>query len=457
MASTATATAPRPTVRALSCPNCGGTIALRAAGSTVSIVCEHCSSTLDATRPDLAVIVRANQALRRPPIALGTRGTLNGIAWEIVGYQERTDSEVSWGEYLLFNPYEGYAFLTDDGRRFSLGRLLAAMPQAASNGLSWDGRDFARFGWTYWVRTTFVVGEFYWRAKAGDRVQETDYVRPGAMLACEETGNERSWTQTVMQDWGVAERAFGLEPRRANYAGTPAPHEPSPYRRAYRDALMVAALALAACLVIAIGTAGSSRVLQRDLAIPLDERAHSTVLGPIVVTGAREKVKIVGRAGNLDNMWLDLDYSLVNRATQASYDAYGTAEYYHGRDSDGAWSEGNSAPTTGMAAIPQGTYDLVVEATAHRWIDPKAPSYTQSMFDPQTMSLGGAPAAPTLPVSISVDRGGGFAGPFWLALFAILAWPFIAWIRHKSFEQRRLAPVTASSDDDDDDSSWGDD
>ena len=441
------------TVRPLNCPNCGGTIALRAAGSSVSIVCEHCGSTLDATRPDLALIVQANQAMHRPPIALGTRGTLDSIAWEVVGYQERSDGEIGWSEYLVFNPYEGYAFLIDDGRRFSLGRLMTLMPGVSFTGLTHLGRDFARFGDTYPVTTHFVVGEFYWRVRAGDVASETDYVTPGTMLVCEETGNERTWTQAEMLGWGVAERAFGIAPRVANDNGTPAPHEASPYRTAMRDALMIAALAFAACLVIAIGTAGSSRVLDRSLTVPLDGRTQTTVLGPVDVPGAREKVHIAGRAGNLDNMWVDLDYSLVNRRTQQSYDAYGVAEHYHGSDSDGPWDEGSTAPDTGLASIPNGTYDLVVEASAHRWVDPKA---STGVFDSAPVADPGA----TVPVAITVDRGGGFAGPFFLAILAIGIWPLIAWGRHRGFEKRRLAPVTgggSSSDDDDSGSSWSDD
>ena len=175
------------------------------------------------------------------------------------------------------------------------------------------------------------------------------------------------------------------------------------------------------------------------------------MLGPIPVDVPREKVRIQGRAGGLDNMWVDLDYSLVERQSQQSYDAYGTAEYYHGRDSDGSWSEGNAEPTTGLAAIPRGTYDLVVEASAHRWVDPKAQasSYT-SIFG--TGSVVPEDTSATLPVTITVDRGGGFAGPFWLALIAILVWPLIAWSRHKTFEARRNA-VAGSGDDDD----WDDD
>ena len=50
-------------VRALSCPACGGTIALRAAGYTVTLACEYCGTLIDATDPaarypDMAAVVR---------------------------------------------------------------------------------------------------------------------------------------------------------------------------------------------------------------------------------------------------------------------------------------------------------------------------------------------------------------------------------------------------------------
>src|SRR3954447_3313474 len=94
-------TAPPPsTVKPVNCPNCGGTVNIRVAGITVSVICSHCGSTLDATSPDLQVIARADEALKTSEIPLGTRGTLRGKTWEVVGYMERTDEEIGWAEYL---------------------------------------------------------------------------------------------------------------------------------------------------------------------------------------------------------------------------------------------------------------------------------------------------------------------------------------------------------------------
>ena len=52
------------------------------------------------------------------------------------------------------------------------------------------------------------------------------------------------------------------------------------------------------------------------------------------------------------------------QASQESFDAYATAEHYHGRDSDGDWSEGDASPRVRLASIPRGRYQLVVEVAA---------------------------------------------------------------------------------------------
>ena len=62
-------------VRALSCPACGGTIALRSAGYTVTLACEYCGTLIDATDPAARIITRYNEMQASLAIPLGTRGT----------------------------------------------------------------------------------------------------------------------------------------------------------------------------------------------------------------------------------------------------------------------------------------------------------------------------------------------------------------------------------------------
>ncbi|QDZ08278.1 DUF4178 domain-containing protein [Sphingomonas panacisoli] len=450
---------PPSTVKPVNCPNCGGTVDIRVAGTTVSVICSHCGSTLDATSPDLQVIAKADQALKTPEIPLGTRGVLKGKTWEVVGYQERTDEEVTWAEYLLFNPYEGYAFLVDDGRRFNLGFLLDKLPTSHWGlGLSVDGLNVSRFGDPYPVHTIFVVGEFYWRVQVGETVEETDYVTPGTMLACEDYQGERTWTRLDMLDWGEAEAAFGIAPRRKEYSH-PAPHERSPFKAQLFEAWVIGLIAAVTLFVIS-GMAGSQqRIATSSIDAVLDGPEKTLVIKDVVLPPGRNRVEIDAEASSLDNSWVDLDYSLTDQKTQDSIDSYGTAEYYSGSDSDGPWTEGDRRPTTDFSSIPGGKYDVVVTVSAHKWNGAGASSSTPvtdtSLMGGHGFADGGwgssSTGGVTVPVTVTVDRGGLFGGNVVLGLLLILIWPIIVLFRHLGFEKRRKAVLSSGSDDDDDD------
>lgn len=432
-------------VKALNCTNCGGTLSLRAAGYTVSMVCEHCGATLDTTDPELRIIARATAAITRPPIALGKRGVLRGETWEVVGYLERSDGEESWSEYLLFNPYRGYGWLIDDGRRFSYGFLLDSLPDIDGTRIIVDtGRGFDWDAGPYSVEVSFVVGEFYWRVAVGERVRVTDYARPGAMVSCEENGSERTWSKLDLLDWGEAERAFGVEPRRPN-SDAPSPHEPSPWRDRMVESLIIAAVA--AVTLIIISTMGSrvDRLASVNTEVGLEGGPRTVVIHDINIPQRSSAIGISAQSDQLDNDWIDLDYSLVDKRTQESFDSYGLAERYSGSDSDGSWSEGDTRPKTRLSSIPPGTYDLVVELAAHRWVANSSPSF----FGPTVPDANPVP----IPVTIKVDRGGVFGGNIILGLILIMIWPAITAWRHFSFEKRR----TGSDAGDDDDDDWGDD
>jgi hypothetical protein len=446
---------PPSTVRPVNCPNCGGTVNIRAQGITVSVICEHCGSTLDATSPDLQVIGKANEALQTPEIPLGTRGVINGRTWEVIGYMQRTDEEVGWAEYLLFSPYEGYAFLVDDGRRFSLGLLLDKLPTSnGSMGLTAGGLKFSRFGDPYPVRVTFVVGEFYWRVAVGETVEETDYVTPGTMLACEDYQGERTWTRLDMLDWGEAENAFGISKRRREYSN-PAPHERSPFKSQLFESWVIGIIA-AFTLFLVSGMAGSQqRVATATTDAVLDGPEKTLVIKDVVLPPGRSRVEIDADASTLDNSWVELDYSLTDQKTQDSIDSYGTAEFYSGSDSDGQWTEGDRRPNVDLSSIPGGRYDLVVTLSAHKWngSGSSAPVPDASLMGGHGFADGGwgsGTGGVTVPVTVTVDRGGLFGGNILLGLLVILIWPIIVVFRHLGFEKRRRAPITGGSDDDDD-------
>jgi hypothetical protein len=145
----------------------------------MTVVCPQCLTVLDASTPLLQVLqkIETEQGRRTPMIPLGSRGTWQNAAWEVIGFQTRAvveDGETfEWEEYLLFNPYKGFRYLTQYDGHWNFVTPLEAMPQSPTQrGLFpvfYDGLVYKHFSGGQ-ATTTFVLGEFPWRVKVGEQV-----------------------------------------------------------------------------------------------------------------------------------------------------------------------------------------------------------------------------------------------------------------------------------------------
>ena len=349
--------------KTITCPNCGGAIAIKAAGYTVTLVCQYCSSVLDVANPDVQVITAYNEAAGALDIPLGTRGTIKEIEWEVIGYLQRSDDEVTWDEYLLFNPYAGYRWLIYSEGDWTFGTMLTNPPSAyAASGTTYKRTHYSQPYEPATATTNYVLGEFYWRVQAGDAALATQFVSHSSSLSLEQTESETNWTYIEPMPPG-AMAGFGL----ADVAADPeAPSGviPSGYLGLMWKMAGVAAILLFV-LTFVFGTTGPE--VTQSFALTLEKPSQTFTIGSITVNRSFSAVSIDASADGIVNKWVDLDYSLVNRATQQSIDANGVIEYYEGSDSDGAWSEGGRSTNTMFASVPRGTYDLVVDAEAHNW------------------------------------------------------------------------------------------
>jgi hypothetical protein len=435
--------------KALSCPSCGGTLSLKAAGYTVSIACVYCGSILDVDNDDVRLITEYHQQAAELEIPLGTRGRLKGVEWEAIGYVERSEGGAyPWSEYLLFNPYHGYRWLITNGRGWSFGEMLTRTPGAGRGSLSLDGEDYAPFFREGRAQVDYVLGEFYWRVRVGEQVVTDDWVRPGFMLSREQNAQEVSWTLSQLLSPKEIGDAFGVRAPRNPWP--PLPHQPSPYvgeiKKLFRTGFAAAIFILLLLVVMGSG----STLLRGTLAYSLDGVTRNATLGPITVTRPYQLIAIDADARALENAWIDLDYALVDRKTQASYEAYGLAERYSGRDSDGTWSEGSRGTTIKLAAVPAGTYDLVVDYSAQQW---NGGSSANAGF-------AAAPAAWQPEISVRVSSGNFFFSNSLIAIIFLLLPLFFFLVRHVKFEQARqdesdvgrtgMAKLLTSSEDDDD-------
>ena len=427
----------------------------------MTVACQYCGSILDVANPDVRLIKEFHEAAAELEIPLGTRGTLKGVEWEVIGYQGRSEGgSYPWEEYLLFNPYQGYRWLVTNGRGWSFAEQLTRAPSWDINQLVLDGERYQAFFTDGSAQVDYVLGEFYWRVQVGEEVATDDYVRPGFMLSREANAQEVSWSLSTLLEPKEIEGAFGVEAPRNPWP--PLPHQPSPYRRTLKTGFKVALAGLVLLLLLTFLFSGGPSLFRGTVPLSLDGREKNVTLGPVTVTRPYQLVSIRAVAPRLENAWVDLDYALVNRQTQESYQAYGLAERYSGQDSDGPWTEGSRGATVKLAAVPRGTYDLVVDYTGNRLggspMTNDIPSWNTGGGKD---GFGDGAGRDTEEMSIEVGQAQVFVSNFILALLLLfLPLIFIFW-RHLKFEKDRqaesdvgpsgLAAMFESSDDDEED------
>ncbi len=359
--------------KSISCPNCGGPVQLRGFAHTLSVVCPQCLSVLDATTPEVEILQKFQGKTQiKPTIPLGTRGKINGTQYEVIGFQVRqvADGEdtYSWDEYLLFNPYKGFRYLTEYNGHWNFVQVLTALPvptrARGKPAIHFNSKLYLAFD-SMTARTVYVLGEFPWRIQTGDPVACQDFVAPPAMLSSESTGGEVTWSLAEYMTGAQIWQAFKLP-------GSPPPtygifaNQPSPYGgsigSSWRTWLWLN-VALAA-LVFFFMIFSPGRVAFSDHyaysqggTYPQSLKGDSAFVTPTFQLDGRESNVELNIHTDLDNNWAYFNFALINDQTGQTFDFGREVSYYH--DSDG--SEGSRNNSVIVPSVPSGQYYLRVE------------------------------------------------------------------------------------------------
>jgi len=424
-------------VGALKCRNCGAPLVIRAAGQSQSVVCGSCGSIADATDPNVAILQQAKKTERiTPKIPLAASGDWHGARYEVVGFQRRTitvdGTDYSWDEYVLFNPQQGFRYLSEYDGHWTDIAVIDEKPKGGGGGQKdvreLNGRAFKHFQEAE-ARTTFVLGEFPWVVRVGERVRTNDYTAPPFLLSSEGTGKETTWSLGTYVKGDALWRAFSVAGEAPKPVGVYV-NQPSPFaekRGAYWGMFtVVVALVIVAALVRA--TTSGRPVFDGQYVFDPTLSNPAFVTDPFTLDGRPSSVKLSFNT-NLTNNWMYLNLALINQDTNVALDFGREVEYYYGVEDGEPWNSGSQRGSVVVPTVPAGRYYLRVE--------------------PEGDATRPTPVA----YSIRIERD---TPVWWLygGALGLLALPplWITW-RHYGFEQRRWAESDygGGSDDDGDD------
>ena len=205
--------------RQFNCPNCGTTLTVTLATSQ-SMTCAACRSLIDLSTGIGSELKHALQDEPvQPLIALGRSGRLQGVDWQVVGFQHRMghepadpDEHFGWEEYLLFNSQRGFIFLIDSTEGWSVVKPATGAPVLSDQGrtATYLGKRY-QLKENYQAETTYALGEFYWRVTRGQKTSNSDFAAAANLLSGEQSTSELVWSVGSKIDSDLVAKAFQLE------------------------------------------------------------------------------------------------------------------------------------------------------------------------------------------------------------------------------------------------------
>ena len=203
--------------QSFSCPSCGAALEVKLTSSK-SLVCPSCHSVIDISQGVGAALKTAVQDEPVAPlIALGSTGQLQGVSWQVVGFQHRMGHEpgddewFGWDEYLLYNRQRGFVFLVDSTEGWSLLKPATGAPQVgAGTRADYLGKSYS-LKESYQSQVEYVAGEFYWQVQRGVSTRHREFAQGKYLLSEETTQNEVTWSVGEKLEASVVAKAFKMD------------------------------------------------------------------------------------------------------------------------------------------------------------------------------------------------------------------------------------------------------
>lgn len=360
-------------IRAVNCTSCGAGLDILGGGRVMTHVCPYCGSALDAQDDYRVVAKYANMTRPDTALSIGMTGEVQGVAFSIIGTIQWTETyggqTWTWVDHQIYSPTHGYAWLTEEDGHFLLTRkyrkttspsFLTATgversekrPKVFANGESYSYYDTSQ------AAITYVEGEFNWSPAIGESSVVVTAVGRDTMLSYEKSSSERE----VEMSWYLdpTETLAGFQATAIRKPSRRHPLKPFTGRAAAKfytvaaGALALISLILACVLSFQPGTtlARADKVSLADLPLEI----------PFTITDTTKLARIYVDM-DVNNSWGFIEMALVDPTDTPVFEVGREVDYYHGRDSEGSWSEGASQTTVKFKPDLAGEYTLELEVT----------------------------------------------------------------------------------------------
>lgn len=351
-----------------SCATCGETIRVKTFPYAQSCACTKCGTIYEAHRGKDFRKGPVKKATDTVHIPYASSGEIDGIRYEVIGYaqkQEKTPDKAIWTEYTLFNPHEGFAFLSVYAGHWIYVREAGDSPiltNASFKEFTYNNEPFQLYN-AYSYNVIAASGEFPYNIFDNEKSRAREFISPPEM-----------WIEERSSDEGVTwyfARHISSKDVEKNFAAYVMPLrqgtgaiQPTGYIGL--EKLFIAfliGLLLLLVLHVGINMTKQERVLfEQTILFPENAGTISQVTDKFKLDKWQSNIEFDIRT-NVYNSWFELGATLVNAETGKEYSLEKGVEYYAGYSEGEHWTEGDQRDAAYLTHIPAGTYFLQLQGT----------------------------------------------------------------------------------------------
>jgi hypothetical protein len=341
------------------CPSCKKESTLHGKAMTLAVTCSACGTYYRTGSWNRNIIKFPNKEVGN--LTVGQTGTFEEVNYRVMGFVVKQEQryKYTWKEYLLFNPYHGFAFLSEYNGHWNFIWPLETDPKDGSISSTFEYEDNSyKLYQQYDARVLYAEGEFFFdvcdvTASSHNR----EYISPPFLIGIEQS-----------EDGIMAYQGEYLTPKEVADAfkksvkdlpGKSCIGYTQPFGGSFgQDVLIKTTIAFGFILIFLQlflnSVADDAQVFHEDF--------HSGDQKVIVT----QSFELPGNSQSLgleiyspvDNNWFVADFALVNEADGTEYNFTKEVEYYHGYEGGESWTEGSRQGEAFLSKIPQGKYHI---------------------------------------------------------------------------------------------------
>jgi hypothetical protein len=344
------------------CPGCKKPNELRGKAMTLALTCKSCNIYFGVGEWNSDTVIFEHK--EEPVIPLGSKGKVEKYKYEVIGFvvKQETKYRYKWREYLLFNPYRGFAFLSEYNGHWNFIWPIEQDPRKnlLSDDFYHEDNEYKLYQ-KYSADVIFARGEFFFDVVGvSNTTVNYEFISPPFVLALEKSEDSVMWCKGEYFTQNEISEIFSIPksklPEKEGIGYT------QPFAGSFtRSSLIAVSIALILITVFAqilMTSVAEEKVVYHGEFNMTDLTDQKMFVTPTFELSDGTKSVEFYIEAPLSNDWFYGEFTLVNEDDGSEYNFSKEIEFYHGYEDGETWSEGSRVGEAYISQIPGGRYHV---------------------------------------------------------------------------------------------------